>query len=51
MTNTPNMHRWVVWTGGVEADYYMTKEEADLTAQTLKNDGYDDVVIERSNNA
>ena len=38
---------FVVWIGGVEADYYMTKEAADLTAQILKNDGYDDVVVER----
>lgn len=37
--------KFVVWIGGVEADYYMTKEAADLTAQILRNDGYDDVVV------
>jgi hypothetical protein len=36
---------FVVWVGGVEADYYMTKEAADLSAQILRNDGYDDVAV------
>ena len=44
--STRSEAHFVVWTGGVEADYYMTKEAADLTAQILKNDGYDDVVVE-----
>lgn len=43
--------KFVVWIGGVEADYYMTKEAADLTAQILRNDGYDDVVIQEVGNA
>jgi len=38
---------FVVWIGGVEADYYMTEEAANLTAQIFKNDGYDDVVVKR----
>jgi len=44
--STRSEAHFVVWVGGVEADYYMTKEAADLTAQILKNDGYDDVVVE-----
>jgi hypothetical protein len=36
---------FVVWIGGVEADYYMTKEQAEETAQSWKEAGYDDVVV------
>lgn len=39
---------WTVWVGGIQVnDYYLTKNEADDLAQTYKDDGYDDVVIEQ----
>ena len=37
---------WVVWIDGVETDYYMTKKQAEQTAQSWKEAGYDKVVIE-----
>ena len=39
------MSTYVVWVGGVETDYYMTKEAAEITAASWRADGYDDVVI------
>lgn len=41
------MAKYVVWIGGVETDYYMTKEQAEKTAANWREDGYDDVAIEK----
>ena len=40
-----HQHRYVVWAGGVETDYYMTKDNAERTAARYRAEGYDDVVI------
>jgi hypothetical protein len=42
------MKKYTVWVGGVEVnDYYLTKEEANNLALEYKNNGYDDVIIEK----
>jgi len=38
---------WIVWIGGVETDHTMMKDQADKTAQAWKDNGYDDVRIEK----
>jgi len=39
---------YTVWVGGVEVnDYYLEKDEAERLAQIYRDDGYDDVVIEK----
>jgi hypothetical protein len=37
---------YIVWTGAVESDYTMTKEQAENAAQSWKDEGYTDVVVE-----
>ena len=44
------MKEYTVWVGGTEVnDYYLTKEEAENLAFEYKDDGYDDVIIEKIN--
>lgn len=44
------MKEYTVWVGGIEVnDYYLTKEEAESLAFKYKDDGYDDVIIEKIN--
>ena len=39
---------WTVWVGGSEVNsYLLSKEEAEDIAQAWKDNGYDDVVMER----
>jgi hypothetical protein len=41
------MATWTIWVGGVEInDHYLTEVQARRVAQTWKNDGYTDVVVE-----
>ncbi len=43
------MERFVVWVGGLEVlDHYVSREQAERTAQYWKTEGYDDVQIEES---
>ena len=40
---------WSVWVGGGEVnDYPLTRIQAERLAQEYKNDGYDDVAIDKS---
>lgn len=40
---------WSVWVGGGEVnDYYLTRKEAEKLAEEYRNDGYDDVVIDKA---
>ena len=40
---------WSVWVGGGEVnDYPLTRIQAEKLAQKYKNDGYDDVAIDKS---
>ena len=44
------MKEYTVWVGGVEVnDHYLTKEEANNLAFEYKDDGHDDVIIEKIN--
>lgn len=40
-------YTYSVWIGGLEVnDYYLSKEQAERLADSYKNQGYDDVIIE-----
>ena len=39
--------QYAVWIGGVELDYYLTKEAADIVAARWREEGYDEVAIEK----
>ena len=48
------MDKYTVWVGGVEVnDYEMTLVDAEVLAEEYKEDGYDDVSVEKigENNA
>ena len=38
---------YVVWVGGLELDNYMTKDQAERAAESWKDEGYDQVRIEK----
>ena len=39
---------YTVWVGGTEVnDYYLNESKAHALAQQFKNDGYNDVIIEK----
>lgn len=40
--------KYIVWVGGID-DYYETYLEAEAAAKKFKDQGYDDVVIEKVN--
>ena len=43
-----NLKCYSVWVGGVEVnDYKLTRAEAEELAQEYKDDGYDDVVVDK----
>ena len=42
---------FVVWVGGLELDHYMTREQAERTAQSWKDEGYDEVLVQEVSNA
>jgi hypothetical protein len=43
------MNEYSVWVGGVEVNaYYLTKEQAESVSQGYLDEGYDDVVITRT---
>ena len=43
------MKNYSVWVGGVEVNaYYLTKEQAESVSQGYQDEGYDDVVITRT---
>ena len=45
------MDNYTVWVGGVEVnDYLLNKQEAESLAQEYKQQGYDDVAIDRYTN-
>ena len=40
-------HNFTVWVGGTEiSDHYMTKEDAESTAEMFVQNGYTDVIVE-----
>lgn len=42
------MGNYSVWVGGVEVnDYYLTEKEAEALAEEYRQDGYDDVQVEK----
>lgn len=44
------MTKYTVWVGGSEiSGYFLNKANADATADTWKDKGYDDVVVEAIN--
>ena len=42
------MEKYSVWVGGVEVnDRYLSRKDAERIAETYRQDGYEDVVIEQ----
>jgi hypothetical protein len=40
--------KYSVWVGGIEVnDHYLTKSEATKLAESYRNEGYDDVIIDK----
>ena len=41
------MPKYAVWIGGTAVDYYLTKKAADIVAARWRDEGYEDVAIEK----